>query len=137
MTTGTDGLRAYVVDPQTPSISLHRDCREKGFGADVFSTANMAICMAHYVDGRYNKIVVGSQPALFVADPTLLVFDVTYPQGVPDRAHPDRPISITQVSTLSCSKYRTVNRLEVRPNGLIAAATSNGLILLHISWIPV
>jgi hypothetical protein len=96
----------------------------------------MAICMAHYIDGRYNRIVVGSQPALFVADPTLLVFDVTYPEGVPDRAHPDRPIAVTQISSLSCSKYRTINRLEVRPNGLIAAATSNGLILLHISWIP-
>lgn len=136
MTTGTDGIRGYVVDPQAPSISLHRDCRDEGFGADVFSSANMAICMAHYIDGRYNKIIVGSQPSLLVADPTLLVFNAAYPEGVPDRSHPDRPITITHESSLSCSRYRTIDHLEMRPNGLIAAATSQGLILLHASWIP-
>jgi len=136
MITGTDGFRAFVVNPDAPSIRLHKDCREQGFGADVFSASNTALCMDECRIGSEQKIVVGSAPGLLVSSPTLHVFNVAYPQGVPDRRNPDRPIVVTLESALKCSDFKTVSHLDVTPSGLVAAGTGQGLALLRIAWIP-
>lgn len=136
MVTGTEGFRAYVVNPETPSIALHKDCRAQGFAADVFSDANIAICMGDCTVGGQYKIVVGSKPGLLVSSPTLHVFDVAYPEGIPDRAHPDRSIVITRAGALECSGFKTVTHLDVSPTGLVAAATGQGVALFDLSWIP-
>ncbi len=141
MTTGTDGVRAYVADPgpEEPAISLHADCPASGtgFGTDYFSGANMTNCMKYYGSGEEHKLIIGTKPNLFVADPTLYVFNVSYPEGIPDRDFPDRKIEFTMEYALECTGYKTVNQLDVTPSGLIAVATSQGLALFHISWIPV
>lgn len=136
MVTGTDGFRAYVVDPEAPSISLHTSCQTEGFGSDVFQAANIALCMDDYTIGGQYKIVVGSQPGLLVSSPTLHVFNVAYPQGIPDRHYPDRPIVVTLESALECSSFKTVTHLDVDPSGLVAAGTGQGLALFRPSWIP-
>jgi len=135
LVTGTDGFRAYVVNPEAPSIVLHKDCRTQGFGADIFGETNIAVCMDDCTIGGRYKIVAGSKPGLFVSSPTLYIFDVTYPQGIPDRNHPDRPIVVALESTLECSAFKTVNHLDVSPSGLVAAATGQGVALFHLSWI--
>ncbi len=136
MATGSDGLRAYVVQPGVPAITLHRQCRASGFATNLFSTAMKARCLRHYADGGGRKLVVGSTPGLLVGDPTLLVFAVSYPSGVPDRGHPDRPISVVHEAALQCLKWKPVSGLDVRPSGLAAVATSAGLGLFHLSWVP-
>ncbi|MCX8035715.1 MAG: IPT/TIG domain-containing protein [Candidatus Sumerlaeia bacterium] len=136
MITGTDGFRAFVVNPDAPSIRLHKDCLTQGFAANIFSASNIAICMGGCTVGGQYKILIGSQPALLVSSPTLHVFNATYPQGIPNRANPDRPIVITRESALACTDFNAISHLDVRPSGLVAAATQQGVILFHISWIP-
>jgi hypothetical protein len=132
MITGTDGFRAYVVNPDTPSIEIHKDCLTQGFGNDSFSTSNIANCMLYYDQ----KIIIGSSPGLFVDDPTLCIYNVTYPDGIPDRNNPDRQINIVKSEDLKCLRYKTVNHLNITSSGLIAIATSQGAAVFHISWIP-
>jgi hypothetical protein len=136
MVTGTDGFRAYVVDPEAPSISLHKDCRTQGFGAGIFSDLNLANCMSDCTIGGDYRILVGSKPGLLVSSPTLHLFHVDYPEGVPDRNHPDRPIEVTLENALACSDFKTVNQLDIRPSGLVAAATGQGIALFNLAWIP-
>ncbi len=136
MITGTEGFRAFVVNPDAPSIRLHKGCLTQGFGANIFSESNIAICMGGCTVGEQYKIVIGSQPGLLVSSPTLHVFNVTYPQGVPDRTNPDRPIVVTRESALACTDFNPIKHLDVRPSGLVAAATPQGVILFHLSWIP-
>jgi len=136
MTTGTDGFRAYIVNPDKPEISLHINCQLEGFCSDLFSSSNMAICMEYCAQDDDRLIIIGTKPALFVADPTLYVFTVEYPDGVPDRYHPERPIVIQKKYGLNCLKTKTVNHLRIHPNGTIAAATNQGLVVFHHTWIP-
>lgn len=132
MITGSDGFRAYVINPDTPSIELHPDCLTEGFGSDIFSTTNLANCMVYYDD----QIIIGSKPGIFENAPTLHIYDVSYPEGVPDRDNPDRQITITKNTDLKCLKYKTVNHVDITPSGLIAISTSQGVAVFHISWIP-
>jgi hypothetical protein len=136
MTTGSDGFRAWVVDPGAPSIALHRACRESGFDTNTFSTANLAQCMKYLADGTNGLVLIGSVPGLLVSAPTLHVYALRYPDGPPDRHDPDRPISVVKMAALKCLAFKTVYNLDVRPSGLVALATSQGLALLHHSWIP-
>jgi len=131
MVTGTDGFRAYVVNPDAPSIEIHADCLTEGFGKDSFSTSNIANCMVYY----NNKMIIGSNPGLLVNAPTLFVYNVSYPEGVPDRNNPDRKISITKDASLKCLKFKTVNHIDITSTGLIAVSTSQGVAVFHISWI--
>jgi hypothetical protein len=132
MITGSDGFRAYIVNPDTPSIQLHTDCLTAGFGLDSFSKSNMANCMVYYDQ----KIIIGSKPGLLVNAPTLHIYDVSYPEGIPDRNHPDRTITITKNTDLKCLKYKTVNHIDITPTGLIAVSTSHGVAVFDITWIP-
>jgi hypothetical protein len=136
LATGTDGFRAYVVNPEAPSITLHRDCRANGFATNIYSTAMTARCLKHYANGTSRKLIVGSTPGLLVGDPTLNVFAINYPGGVPDRDHPDAPIRVVHEAALQCLKWKPVYNLDVRPSGLVAVATSAGLAIFHLSWLP-
>lgn len=135
MTTGTDGLRAFVVDPDGPDISLHESCREVGFATDVFSTSNMAVTMAHLRRGSRRTIVVGSRPALLVGEPTVHVFDIDYPEGVPDRTAPRRRIIVRREVALECSRWKPVQHLDLLPSGRLAVATDQGLALLRLEHV--
>jgi hypothetical protein len=139
MTTGSDGIRAFVIDPDpaAPTITIHRDCANSGFGSDVFSTAAEALYMHYYRSGAERKIVVGARLGLFSSAPGLYVFDVQYANGVPDRDFPDRSIVVTKEHELLCMRSKTVEQFDMTDSGLIAAATSQGLAVFHISWIPV
>lgn len=136
MVTGTDGFRAYVVNPLAPSITLHRDCRTSGFATNLYSTAMNARCIKHYADAQGRKLLVGSVPGLLVGQPTVNLFALDYPDGVPNRAQPDRPIRVTHEAALLCSRWKTVRNLDVRPSGLVAVATSAGVGVFHLSWVP-
>ena len=136
MVTGTDGFRAYVVNPLAPSITIHRDCRASGFATNVYSPSMKARCFKYRTDGTVHRLVVGSAPGLLVDDPTLNVFTVAYPFGLPDRARPDLPIQVTHETALLCSRWKPVYNLDIRPSGFVAVATSAGVGLFHLSWIP-
>jgi len=136
MATGSDGIRAYVVNPSAPSITMHRDCRASGFATNIYSTSMTARCLKHYANGTSRKLIVGSTPGLLVGDPTLNVFAINYPDGVPDRDHPDAPIRVVHEAALQCLKWKPVYSLDVRPSGLVAVATSAGLAIFHLSWVP-
>lgn len=135
MTTGSDGFRAYVVNPEAPSITLHQDCQSQGFGTEVFSTANVACVMDYYYDGSVLKLLIGSSPGLLVAAPSFHVFAVSFPQGVPDRDHPHRPLSVVHESSLACTSWKTVDNLDVTGSGLVSLATTAGLAVFRVSWI--
>ncbi|KYK23826.1 hypothetical protein AYK24_00925 [Thermoplasmatales archaeon SG8-52-4] len=132
MITGSDGFRAYVINPDVPSIELHKDCQTQGFGTDSFSTSNLANCMVYYE----GKIIIGSKPGLLMSSPTLHIYDVSYPEEVPDRNNPDRKINIIKSAELKCLKYKDVNHIDITPSGLIALSTSQGAAVLDILWIP-
>lgn len=136
MATGSDGFRAYVVNPSAPRITLHRDCSAAGFATNVYSPAMAARCLKHYTAGSNRKLVVGSTPGLLGGDPTLNIFALHYPEGVPDRNHPDAPIQVVHDAALQCLKWKPVHNLDVRPAGLVAVATSAGLGIFHLSWVP-
>jgi hypothetical protein len=136
MTTGSDGFRAWIVNPEAPSITLHKDCRESGFSSNTFSTANMAECMKHYTNGDKRNLLIGTVPSLLVSEPTFNLFAVTFPKGIPDRHRPDAAISVVKEAALECLSFKTVHNLDVRPSGLVALATSQGLAILHLSWVP-
>lgn len=131
MITGSDGFRAYVVNPDAPSIELHTDCISEGFGTNIYSKSHLANCMVYYDQ----KIIIGSKPGVFVNAPALNIYDVSYPQGVPDRNNPDREIIISKSTDLKCLKHKTVNHIDITPSGLIALSTSQGVAVFHISWI--
>ncbi len=136
ITTGTDGIRAYVVDPDAPAIFLHTDCLSEGFCRDVFSASNMAICMALYRTGGQTYLVAGSKPELFSSASSLHLFTVDYPEGPPTRGFPDRPIVIHKTNELVCMNNMQVDRVRINDSGMIAAATNQGIAVFHISWIP-
>ncbi len=135
MTTGTDGFRAFVVDPDAPRIAAHRQCQAVGFAADHFSSTNAALCMGYHRVGDDLRIVIGSRPGLFVAEPTLHVFRVSFPDGIPDRDQPNRTMVVRRETALACSRSRTVHHLEVHPAGIVAAATSLGVALFDVDWV--
>jgi hypothetical protein len=136
LATGSDGFRAYVVDPSIPSLTLHRDCRTSGFGTNVFGTALAARCFRHHTDATGRTLVVGAAPGLLVGSPTVHLFTFGYPDGVPDRQHPDRAIRITHTAALECMKWKPVRNLDLRPSGWVAVATSAGVGVFHLSWVP-
>ncbi len=131
MVTGTDGFRAYIINPDEPSIGLHTDCVTQGFGTDSFSTTNIANCMVFY----NQQILIGSKPGVFSSDSSLHIYNVIYPEGVPDRNNPGRHIMIELDTELKCLKHITVNHIDITPSGLIALATSKGIAVFHLSWI--
>ncbi len=135
MATGSDGFRAYVVNPSEPSITIHCDCRTSGFATNIFSTRLTARCLKHYTDGNSRKLIVGSTPGLLVADPTLNIFTLNCPEGAPDRGHPDAPISITHEAALHCLAWKPVHNLDVHPSGVVAVATSAGVGVFHLAWV--
>ncbi|MDH7503161.1 MAG: hypothetical protein QHJ82_10705 [Verrucomicrobiota bacterium] len=95
MLTGTDGFRAYVVDPRAPSITLHRDCRASGFATNIYSTSMKTRCMKYHADAGKRRLIITSWPGLLGSDPTLNIFRLEYPDGPPDRRNPDAPIQVT------------------------------------------
>ncbi len=135
MVTGTDGFRAYVVNPDAPSISLHTDCILQGFASDFFSSTNIANCMVYYESGSEQKLIIGSKPGLLENAPTLNIYDISYPDGIPDRIHPDRSVVVTKDVGLQCLKHKDVNHMDITPSGVIAVATSHGVGVFHVSWI--
>jgi len=135
MATGSDGFRAYVIDPSAPGIILHRDCRASGFATNLYSTAMTVRCLKHHASGTTRKLIVGSTPGLLVGNPTLDVFNLDYPEGVPDRDHPEAPIDVAHDASLQCLKWKPVLSLDVRPSGLVAIATSAGVGIFHVSWV--
>lgn len=132
MVTGTDGFRAYIINPDEPSITIHTNCTIEGFATDTFSTLNIANCMVY----QNQKIIIGSKPGLLSSDSALHIYNVSYPEGVPDRNNPDRHITITLDTELKCLKHITVNHIDITPSGLIALSTSQGIAVFHLSWIP-
>lgn len=136
LTTGSDGFRACVVDPTVPAIAWHRDCTGNGFATNVYGTGLTANCLRHWSAGNTRKLIVGSKPGLLVASPALNLFSLSYPDGVPDRTRPDAPIRVVHDAALECMKWRSISNLDVRPAGWVAAATSAGLALFHLSWVP-
>ena len=134
--TVADGFRAYVVNPDAPSITPHRDCRASGFATNLYHAAMTTMCLQHHTEGAGRKLIVGSTPGLLVGDPTLNIFALEYPEGVPDRHHPDRPIRVVHETALRCLAWKPVRNLEVRPSGWVAVATSAGVGLFHLSWVP-
>jgi len=138
MATGSDGVRAFVIDPNptAPTITIHNDCATAGFGGDVFHKTNQAKCMRLYSGGSGQKLIIGAELGLFSSAPGLYVFDVAYPGGIPDRNNPDLTITVTKEYELNCMKSKSVKGLDVTPSGLVAAATNLGLAVFHISWIP-
>jgi len=137
MTMGSQGIRAFVVDPDPagPTITVHKDCDGTGFGSDIFATKIAASCMKHYRTGTEEKLVVGAK--LGGSAKGIYVFDIEYPEGVPDRDDPDRSIVVTLEHELNCTKGKSVFQVDVTDTGLAVAATDLGLILFHLSWIPV
>ncbi|MFO7678266.1 MAG: IPT/TIG domain-containing protein [Thermoplasmatota archaeon] len=135
MTSASDGFRAYVVNPDEPSITLHIDCQDEGFATDIYSTSNSAVVMQYYYDGSDLLLLIGSIPGLLVGDPTFNIFKITFPQGVPDRNYPNRPIIIEHEKALSCSSWKHIDNIALTDSGLIALATSQGIAVFHISWI--
>lgn len=136
MATGTDGFRAFIVDPTEPSITIHQDCQTTGFCPHLFGTNRTVSDMMYFKTGDEQKIITASGLSLFVNEPSILVFDVTYPQGVPDRNNPDRDIDITLEESLQCLKGKAISYADMSPNGLIAVATSLGAAVFHVSWVP-
>lgn len=138
MTTGADGFRGMITDPDTldPRISIHNDCVNNGFGSDFYSTTNDALCMRYFSSDGVHRIVVGSQVGIFSGLPGLTLFRVEYPDGVPDRDFPDRRIDVMRETDLHCMRSKTAWRLEMTSSGLVAVATNLGVALFHISWIP-
>jgi hypothetical protein len=135
MTTGTDGFRAYVVNPSVPGIAIHQDCQATGFATNIFSTRLAARCLRHYADPNGRKLIVGGKPGPLVGDPTLNIFALSYPQGVPDRDHPDAPITVTHEASVHCLAWKPVQNLDVHPAGLVAVATSAGIGIFPLAWV--
>jgi hypothetical protein len=136
MATGTDGFRAYVVNPTAPSITLHRDCRTSGFATNIYDTAMAARCLRDFTDGTARKLIVGSTPGLLVGEPTLNIFALNYPAGPPNRDQPDAPVEVVHEAALHCLAWKPVRNFDVRPSGLVALATSAGLAIFHLAWVP-
>jgi len=136
MATGTDGLRAFIVDPDVPSISLHTDCIDTGFARSYFGTNRTVSDMYYYETGDEQKMVIASTLSPFVNEPTITIFDIDYPEGVPDRNTPDRPIQLTYENALLCLKGKSIAYFEMTSSGMIAVASSLGIAVFHISWIP-
>lgn len=136
MATGTDGFRAFVVNPEAPSITIHKDCLLEGFGNNNFGTNRTASDLYYYKIGSDQKIIVGSTLGLFVNEPTITIFNIAYPDGVPDRDYPERDIQITKEDSLQCLKGKSITYFDVSSSGMIAVASNLGLAVFHISWIP-
>ena len=137
MPTGDDGFRALVINPDKPSIAIHKDCLEVGFGNDNFSNTHHSGTIQYYKDSNGDKIIVASESSIFGGESGLFVFSVSYPEGIPDRNSPDRSIVIKKENSLNCLKYKTVNQMDVTSTGIISVATPQGIGIFHISWIPI
>ena len=136
MATGTDGFRAFIIDPGQPSITIHKDCQSNGFYPNLFGT-NRTVCdIIYYRIRDEQKIITASGLAPFVNEPTILVFDVAYPEGIPDRNDPERDIVITLEESLQCLKGKAISYFDINEEGYIAAATTLGMVVFHVSWIP-
>ncbi|NLH73824.1 MAG: hypothetical protein GX456_12285 [Verrucomicrobia bacterium] len=136
MLTGSDGFRAYVVDPSAPSITLHRDCRASGFATNIYSTSMQTRCMKYHADAGKRRLIITSWPGLLVGDPTLNIFRIEYPDGPPDRRNPNAPIQVTHEMPLLCSRWKSVQTIDVTDSGLVAMATGGGVAVFHLSWLP-
>ncbi len=136
MATGSDGFRAYLVDPRVPAVLLHPDCVAEGFDTNTFGIGNEALCIAHVVRGGVRNLLIGSRPGLLVAKPTFSVYELDYPDGVPDRDHTNAAIQAALTSSLNGLRYKSVNYLDVRGTGLVAVATSQGAAVFDLDWIP-
>ncbi|MFH1013229.1 MAG: IPT/TIG domain-containing protein, partial [Thermoplasmatota archaeon] len=136
MATGTDGLRAFIVNPEEPSITLHTDCIDTGFARSHFGTNRTVSDIHYYKTGGEQKMVIASTLAPFVNEPTITIFDITYPEGLPDRNNPQRTIHLTYENALQCLLGRSITYFDMTSSGMIAVATSLGIAVFHISWIP-
>ena len=135
MATGTDGFRAFIVNPEEPGISLHKDCLLEGFGINTFAANKSVSDLYYYKTGSEQKIIIGSTVSPFANESSITIIDVTYPDGIPDRDHPDRDIQITLEDDLQCLKGKSITYFDVSSSGMIAAASNYGLAVFHISWI--
>lgn len=136
MLTGSDGFRAYVVDPRRPSITLHRDCRANGFATNIYSTSMKTRCMKYHADAGQRRLIITSWPGLLVGEPTLNIFSLEYPEGPPDRRNPDAPVQVAHEMPLLCSRWKSVQTIDVTRSGLVAMATGGGVAVFHLSWLP-
>ncbi len=136
MATGTDGLRAFIVNPEEPSITLHSDCIDTGFARSHFGTNRTVSDIYYYKTGGEQKMVIASTLALFVNEPTITIFDVTYPQGIPDRHNSQRTIQLTYENALQCLAGKSITYFDMTSSGMIAVASNLGIAVFHISWIP-
>ncbi|MDG6229483.1 MAG: hypothetical protein QCH96_05910 [Candidatus Thermoplasmatota archaeon] len=136
MATGTDGIRAFIVDPEQPSITLHTDCIDTGLARSHFGTNRTVSDIHYYKTGEEQKMVIASTLAPFVNEPTITIFDITYPEGPPNRNTPTRPIQLTYENALDCLKGRSITYVDMTSSGMIAVASSHGIAVFHISWIP-
>lgn len=138
MTMGSHGIRAFVIDPDpaAPTITVHKDCVADGFGGDVFTSKVAAWCMHGYRDGSDQKLVVGAKLDIFSNALSFYVFDVEYPEGVPDRDFPDRSIVVTLEQEFVGTRSNSVLQIDMTDSGLVVATTELGLAVFHISWIP-
>jgi len=136
MATGTDGFRAFIVNPEAPSIDIHKDCLLVGFGDNNFGTNRSASDLYYYTIGSEQKMIVGSSLGLFVNEPTITIFDIDYPEGIPNRDNPDRDIQITKEESLQCLKGKSITYFDVSSSGMVAVASNLGIAVFHISWIP-
>ncbi len=135
MTTGSDGFRAYVIDPRVPSIHLHEQCRTSGLDTNTFGPQQLTTSMKRFTLGSQDLLVVGSRPNGLSSAPTLHLYRVSYPQGPPSRDQPRAPLQVVKSAALECLKFKTVHRLDVHPAGWIALATAQGIAILHRSWV--
>jgi hypothetical protein len=135
MTTGTDGFRAYVIDPRRPGITLHRQCQSSGLDAATFDPQIQAVCLQYLPLGDRDLLVVGCYSTSPRPRSLLHFYTVSYPEGPPDRHHPDAPLRVVKTASLQCAKFKNINQVAVHSSGWIALATSRGLALFHRSWL--
>jgi len=136
MTTGPGGFRAFIVSPWEPSITLHDSCRTRGFAADDFGVWRYPTKIARCSDGGDQKILISANANLLGGvGHGLYVYGVDYPEGVPDRNDPGRPISIEKENHLECLLWAFVPGMKVTPSGLVGLATTKGALVFHVSWV--
>jgi len=138
MTTAADGIRAFIVDPEAPSIALHRKSVPAGL-VEKSSTYDRAVCMRWYSDGGSpGRFVVGFDKGQWPLDRGvggLHLYDVSYPDGAPpDRVHPGWGIEFPARAkkVLSALDGKNVHCLDITERGLIAVSTNEGVAIFSI-----
>ena len=136
MSTGAGGFRGFIVDPWEPSVTLHDSCKTEGFATEDFGIWNAPSRIARYSDDGDPKLLIGAV-ANFLGGIShgFYIYDLAYPEGVPDRYDPHRPISVKKESRLDCLLWTFTLGMDVTPSGLVGLATSKGAAVFHPSWL--